>query len=79
MKIQNKVTLDNGQEIVIGDKVILTNDQILFVESFNFQVFVRHFHEEGEFEVSGVNVQGVKANSGDFTSVEKHRIKSKWD
>lgn len=76
MKISNSVTLDNGQLVKIGNNVLLNNGKTLLVQGFSYQATVNHTHDEGQYMISGVNVNGIDVSSGDFYSVEKYKVKS---
>lgn len=76
MKISNSVTLDNGQLVKIGNRVLLDNDKVLLVQGFNYHATVNHTHDEGQYMISGINVNGIDVSSGDFASVEKYKVKS---
>lgn len=74
MKIDNKLTLASGEEVKVGDTVVLTNDRVFLVQSFSFDVAVRHYHASSEYDVLSVSVQGINTCSGDFAVHDKNKI-----
>lgn len=73
-KIDSKITLANGEEVSIGDKVALDNGKTLIVRAFLFKALVGNSLSGGDYTISGVNVEGIEISSGDYQGYDKSKV-----